>query len=51
MKCWFCGGELVWNSDFTLEEWTGEGEGLVSVLTCCECECEVHCIKREDERG
>ena len=39
MKCWFCNGEkeLMWNSDFSFEDYGYEGEGIVTVLTCSNC--------------
>lgn len=39
--CWWCGGKLIWQSDFTKEEVFGEGEGMVTYLTCSECNAEV----------
>lgn len=38
MKCWFCGGELIWQSDFNYEDYGLDGDGIVSVLYCKECE-------------
>ena len=37
--CWFCGGALIWDSDFTAEDVFGEGAGnrLVAFLHCSEC--------------
>lgn len=37
MKCWYCGGEMFWQSDFNYDEVYGEGEGIVSYLTCSKC--------------
>lgn len=37
MKCWFCGSELIWSSDFSYENYGLEDEGIVSVLTCPNC--------------
>lgn len=37
MKCWFCRGELIWNNDFSFEDYGLDGEGIVSVLTCSDC--------------
>lgn len=39
--CWYCGGRLSWNSDFNYDEVFGEGEGIVSHLTCSNCGAEV----------
>ena len=33
--CWWCGGKLIWQSDFS------EDEGMVTYLTCSECNAEV----------
>ena len=46
--CWLCGGELLWNSDFNYDEVYGEGEGIVSYLTCMECGAEVQISLRTD---
>lgn len=37
MKCWFCGGTLIWNNDYNYEDYGLDGEGIVSVLVCSEC--------------
>ena len=38
--CWCCrSGELVWNNDFSYEDYGLEGEGIVSVLSCSNEEC------------
>lgn len=38
MNCWFCGvGKLIWNVDFSFEDYGLEGEGIVAILTCSEC--------------
>tara|TARA_R100000008_G_C3560943_1_gene156112 strand:+ start:1037 stop:1204 length:168 start_codon:yes stop_codon:yes gene_type:complete len=38
MTCWFCGEKMIWQSDFTYEEYGREGEGQVTVLLCSSCE-------------
>lgn len=49
-KCWYCGGELCWNSDFNYDEVYGEGEGIVTFLTCTNCGAEVqYSLKNEEE--
>lgn len=52
-KCWYCGGELIWESDFPLDEVYGEdaGEGIVTYLHCSECNAQVMYEKsyRDDE--
>jgi len=37
-KCWFCGENMVWNSDFNFEDYGYEGEGIVVELICPNCE-------------
>lgn len=37
MKCWFCGSTLIWNNDFSFEDYCLEGEGIVTVLSCSGC--------------
>lgn len=49
--CWYCGGinTLIWQSDFNYNEVYGEGEGIVSYLTCSNCGAEVEYSLRDDE--
>lgn len=47
--CWYCGSELIWQSDFSYDEVYGEGEGIVSYLTCSGCGAEVEYSLRDDE--
>lgn len=51
MNCWYCGCELVWQSDFNYDEVYGEGEGIVTYLKCSnkKCNTEVEFSKREDK--
>lgn len=44
MKCWFCGHELIWQSDFDFEDYGYEGEGIVAVLSCSHCNAYVECM-------
>ena len=39
--CWYCGGKLIWQSDFNYDEVHHEGEGIVSFLTCSNCGAEL----------
>ena len=48
-KCWYCGGKLRWNSDFNYDEVYGEGEGIVTFLTCTNCGAEVQYSLRKEE--
>lgn len=37
-KCFHCGKQaVVWESDFSFEEYYNEGEGIVHILHCCHC--------------
>ena len=47
--CWWCGGKLIWQSDFTKEEVLGEGEGMVTYLTCSECNADVQYTTGNEE--
>ena len=47
--CWYCGGRLIWDSDFNYDEVHGEGEGIVTYLHCMDCGAEVVYSKRDDE--
>lgn len=46
--CWYCGGQLRWDSDFNYDEIFGEGDGIVSFLTCMDCGAEVQYSLRDD---
>lgn len=47
--CWYCGGLLIWQSDFNYDEVHGEGEGITTFLTCSNCGAEVQYDIRESE--
>ena len=47
--CWYCGGELCWQSDFNYDEVYGKGEGIVTFLTCMNCGAEVQYSLKEEE--
>ena len=37
-KCFHCGQDsVIWDSDFTYEDYCMEGEGIVHVLHCANC--------------
>lgn len=40
-NCWYCGGELIWQSDYSLEDLYGEGDGIATVLECSVCHAHV----------
>jgi hypothetical protein len=51
-QCFHCLQYSVgWTADFDLEEWEGEGEGLVHVCHCANCGAEITYIIRFDEEG
>lgn len=39
MGCWFCGNPLIWNNDFSYEDYGLEGEGIIAVLSCSNKDC------------
>lgn len=47
MKCWYCSSDVIWQNDFTYEDYGCEGDGIVSVLICSseECNAEVEIYK------
>lgn len=49
--CWYCGGRLVWDNDYSLEDVYGEGcgDGIVTLLHCTACGAKVKYTKEEDE--
>ena len=52
MTCWYCNGKMVWQSDFNFEDYGREGEGIVTILTCSECEARAEfSSKPEEEKG
>ena len=36
-NCWFCGTEMIWGADFNPEDYGYEGEGIVTTLSCPNC--------------
>lgn len=53
MNCWHCNSELIWSNDFSYEEWFCDDsrEGIVTVLSCPECECTVEVYLDLDEEN
>lgn len=51
--CWYCGGQLIWDSDFNADEAYGDGdgkpEGIVSYLHCARCGARVEYTLIEDD--
>lgn len=50
-ECFHCGHRsVIWDSDFTFEDYGYEGEGLIHVLHCSNCGAEIeYSISFEDE--
>lgn len=41
-ECFYCGSRsVVWELDFSFEDFGYEGEGIVHVLHCCNCGAEI----------
>jgi hypothetical protein len=54
MNCWHCNTELIWNIDFSYEDYMIEGDGIVTILSCPNEDCgvdrvEVYCDLGDDE--
>lgn len=49
MNCWFCGGKMVWQSDWNYDEIHGEGDGIVAILGCSQCGAEAQFSLRTDK--
>ena len=50
-ECFHClADSVVWDADFDLEEWEGEGEGIVHTCHCTECGAEITYVLRCDEK-
>jgi len=53
-ECFHCGcRSVIWDSDFSLDEIEGEGEGIVHFCHCENCGAEIQYIIRmeEEENG
>ena len=37
MRCCFCGGKMIWQNDFMIEDFGGIEDGIVSIYCCSEC--------------
>lgn len=37
-RCWHCGGAMIWQSDFSFEDYGMDEDGIVSVLCCISCD-------------
>jgi len=41
MNCWHCNTEVIWGGDHSFEDYSMEGDGIVSNLHCPKCEAEI----------
>ena len=50
-RCYLCGGEVVWKSDYTFEDIGQEGVGIIHLYQCRECgvRIEAHELVEEEE--
>ena len=48
-NCWFCGTEMIWQSDFNFEDYGYEGEGIVAVLHCPNCNAMAEFMSGEED--
>lgn len=49
MNCFHCKNELVWQNDFTYEDFGLEGDGIINVLHCHCCNATVEVYFPLDE--
>jgi|TARA_R100000742_G_C4165296_1_gene5439 hypothetical protein len=49
MKCWHCNSEVIWGGDHDYEDYGMEGEGIVSNLSCSECNAFYLCYLGEED--
>lgn len=47
--CWFCGAEMIWQSDFSFEDYGIEGDGIVAVLCCPNCDAQAEFFSKGDD--
>lgn len=43
-KCLNCGHELIWQNDFSFEDYGREGDGIVQVYACPHCGTDILCF-------
>ena len=48
-KCWFCRAEMIWQNDFSYEDWGFHGDGMVAVLRCSECGAEARFLEGDEQ--
>ena len=37
MNCWHCNSKVIWDADFSFEDYGMDGEGIVSTFSCSNC--------------
>ena len=42
MRSWHCHSELIWNNDFSYEDYEKDEEGVVTVLHCSNEKCNAY---------
>lgn len=52
-NCWYCGSEMIWETNFNYNEVHSEGKGIISILTCTNknCKAKAEFSKRDDREG
>lgn len=50
-QCWFCSTEMIWQSDFSFEDYGFDGEGMVAVLSCPKCGCTAEFSLSDEEES
>ena len=48
-KCPFCNSEMIWGNDHSYNDVYGEGEGIITIYSCSNCNCIAEFTLREDE--
>ncbi|MGL6184783.1 MAG: hypothetical protein ACRC1T_05325 [Clostridium chrysemydis] len=48
-KCWYCQGDLIWQSDADYEDVYAEGNGIITYLKCLKCGADIEYSKRKEE--
>tara|TARA_B100001250_G_C19714796_1_gene750894 strand:+ start:1055 stop:1204 length:150 start_codon:yes stop_codon:yes gene_type:complete len=49
MKCYHCKSKLIWGGDNTFEDYSIEGEGMVTNLSCSKCPAYYEIFLKENE--
>ena len=50
-QCWYCNGDIIWQSDADYKDVYGEGVGVVTYLKCLKCGANIEYSKREDSKN